>query len=73
MIALCHSAELSRNLSRNSKVLPVTDALVVSGYGVSIVPTYVYQPRIGMAAFVGIDGDPSIGVTMNGMTAGVRR
>tara|TARA_Y100001935_G_scaffold150234_1_gene124049 strand:+ start:631 stop:792 length:162 start_codon:yes stop_codon:yes gene_type:complete len=53
--------------------LPVTDALVASGYGVSIVPTYVCQPWIGMAAFVGIDGGPSIGVTTDGIAAWVRQ
>lgn len=64
VIALCHAAGFSPTLTRKSEVLPVTIALVAAGYGVSIVPACVCQPWVGMAAFVRIDTDPSIGVTM---------
>ena len=56
---VCHSPTQSKPEPKLRSVA-ITDALVASGYGVSIVPTYVCQPRIGTAAFVGIDGDPSI-------------
>ena len=64
VIALCHAAGFSPSVSRQSEVLPVTVALVAAGYGVSIVPACVCQPWVGMAVFVRIDPDPSIGVTM---------
>lgn len=64
VIALCQKAGFSPRLYRKADVLPVTMTMVAAGYGVSIVPACVCQPWVGLARFVGLEDEPSIGVTM---------
>jgi len=64
VIALCQKTGFSPNVVRQADVLPVTVSLVAAGYGVSVVPACVCQPWAGLARFVELDTDASIGVTL---------
>ncbi len=64
VIALCQKTSFSPRVVQQTGVLPVTMTFVAAGYGVSVVPACVCQPWLGLARFVALEGNPSIGVTM---------